>query len=214
VQITTGFSRGSQRRRSFDIRSGAARAGAPRSTCRHPPHARALRATAVAEVVRSRDTWGIGSLQRGSYSNAALRMPNVANPSEASTRRPTHARPTTKRMRMASPDLQDRIDKQTRHSVCAMDEPTCQEYYRCSRRPRLGRSQPCVLTEAARRLATGQAAYFGAPMANRWSSVRMKIRPFEMAGDAIMRSPRSLRAMTSGVRPARITIVSPFSLTK
>ena len=52
------------------------------------------------------------------------------------------------------------------------------------------------------------------PIANSAPSLRKKICPFEMAGDAISRSPMSLRAMTCGSRPARITMTSPVSLTK
>jgi hypothetical protein len=42
----------------------------------------------------------------------------------------------------------------------------------------------------------------------------MKSCPFEIAGEAMSRSPMSLRARTSGWRPAFRTIVSPASLTK
>jgi hypothetical protein len=51
-------------------------------------------------------------------------------------------------------------------------------------------------------------------MQKMWSSVRMKIWPLDMAGDAIARSPRSFLASTVGDGPDRITIVSPVSLTK
>ena len=53
-----------------------------------------------------------------------------------------------------------------------------------------------------------------APMAMRCSSVRRNSRPSEIAGDASMRSPTSLRATTCGVRPPLSTTVSPSSLTK
>jgi hypothetical protein len=42
----------------------------------------------------------------------------------------------------------------------------------------------------------------------------MKICPFEIAGDATARSPRSFLDKTVGVRLDCITIVSPVSLTK
>ena len=54
----------------------------------------------------------------------------------------------------------------------------------------------------------------GRPIANNWSSLRRKICPSEMAGDPISRWPMSLRAITSGVRPDFMTMVSPVSLTK
>lgn len=50
------------------------------------------------------------------------------------------------------------------------------------------------------------------PTASNASSVRMKIRPAETAGDETTRSPRSFRCRTCGSRPARSTTVSPVSL--
>lgn len=45
-------------------------------------------------------------------------------------------------------------------------------------------------------------------------SLRKKIRPLEMAGEARKRSPRSFRDRSCGLRPARITKVSPVSLSR
>jgi hypothetical protein len=52
------------------------------------------------------------------------------------------------------------------------------------------------------------------PMAYSVRSVRMKISPFENAGDAMHCSPRSFLAITSAFRPARSTSISPVSLSK
>jgi hypothetical protein len=52
------------------------------------------------------------------------------------------------------------------------------------------------------------------PTANSVRSLRRNIRPPEIAGDAMKRSPNSFSAKTSGVRPARNTNVVPVSLTR
>ena len=52
------------------------------------------------------------------------------------------------------------------------------------------------------------------PTAIRDLSVRMKMRPSEIAGDDTTRSPRSLRASTLSSLPASRTSVSPVSLNK
>ena len=51
------------------------------------------------------------------------------------------------------------------------------------------------------------------PTAKSVPSLRRKMRPCAIAGEARKRSPRSLVASSSGVRPARMTNVSPSSLT-
>ena len=52
------------------------------------------------------------------------------------------------------------------------------------------------------------------PTAYSAPSLRRKIRPFEIAGDAISLSPISFFASTFASRPLRSTKVSPVSLTK
>jgi len=54
----------------------------------------------------------------------------------------------------------------------------------------------------------------GLPMASRCSSVRIKIRPWEMAGEAWTFSPRGFLARISKVGPAAMTVVWPSSDTK
>ncbi len=52
------------------------------------------------------------------------------------------------------------------------------------------------------------------PTAIRDSSVRIKIRPSDAAGEETTRSPKSFRCRTFNERPASSTTVSPVSLNK